>query len=133
MRVGSGWSRHKKRQLLVDWHLDKIVALDQKCKVISAIENTHQKNYVSEKVFDAFALLGIPLYFSSKEHAINRVVPENSFVNVNGNLSSKYDVDDISVESYMQAQRQLFNTLSNTKLLYDERSLFVNKVMKFIS
>ena len=59
--------------------------------------------------------------------------PENSFVNVNGNLSAKYDVDDISVESYMQAQRQLFNTLSNTKLLYDERSLFVNKVMKFIS
>lgn len=84
LRVGQGWGTATTRQSLPDWHLDKIVMLQNNAFVISAVENTNQINYVSEKLFDAFACRGLPLYWASGQHRVTEIVPEGAFVNLHG-------------------------------------------------
>ena len=79
IRVGKGWGTKIVRQLLPDWHLDKLAALDRNCFIVSGIDNTHQWNYISEKIFDAFAVLAVPIYFGSRTHGVMRIVPAGVF------------------------------------------------------
>jgi len=84
MRVGQGWGAKVTRQALPDWHLDKLITLQGKSFVVSAIENTSQRNYISEKIFDAFACRGLPLFWAPPSHRVHELVPEGSFVNLFG-------------------------------------------------
>lgn len=84
LRAGLGWGAGPRRQELADWHLDKFHRLDGKARTISALENTHQANYVTEKLFDAYAMGGVPLYLASPEHRVHGLVPEGSWLDLTG-------------------------------------------------
>lgn len=73
LRAGKGWAPGPARQDLPDWHADKLNRLDLRCRHVAAFENTHQADYVSEKLFDAFAVGGVPLYFAGPGHAAHRL------------------------------------------------------------
>ncbi|MCF3638471.1 glycosyltransferase family 10 [Rhizobium sp. TRM95111] len=82
LRAGRGWSDGPMRTELEDWHADKLALLDLRCRYVSALENTHQPNYVSEKIFDAFAVGGVPLYFATPRHDVHRLVAKGGWVNL---------------------------------------------------
>ena len=119
LRVGKGWGSKIVRQLLPDWHLDKLAALDRHSFIVSGIDNTHQWNYISEKIFDAFAVLAVPLYFGSRTHGVMRIVPAESFINVYG-LTVEQAVEKIRsfkpdknfIDQYCEAQSMLAETFS---------------------
>jgi hypothetical protein len=126
--MGKGWPKSQVRQSLVDWHLDKLSCLDKRSRFISALENTHQVNYISEKIFDAFALLSVPIYFASNSHRIHELVPPSTFFNLY-NLELGSAINEIKefnltrefLDQYMDAQRQLKGLFTNTEHLDNER------------
>ncbi len=81
LRIGSGWGANVKRQDLPDWHLDKLAQLDGDVRMATAYENVHQHNYISEKIFDAFAVGGVPVYWAGPKHRIFELVPETAMLN----------------------------------------------------
>ena len=85
LREGQGWRPvAARRQALADWHTDKLATLDGRTRVISAYENTHQRDYITEKIFDAFAAGGIPAYYASPAHRVFELVPEAAMLNSYG-------------------------------------------------
>lgn len=136
-RVGQGWRTSFERQALADWHLDKLATLDRNSYMISALENTHQKNYISEKIFDAYATLGIPIYWASKNHAITRIIDQKSFINlfdfeVNQatEVLKNFEKDNDFIDAYRATQTKLANILSSPKKYIDERMQLVERVLK---
>lgn len=138
VRVGQGWGAEVKRQALPDWHLDKLAALDKNCKIISALENTHQKNYISEKIFDAYACLGVPIYCSSEFHAVSKFFPEKSYLNIFNNDFdlSNFDInsssnDIFSPEIYLEVQNDLSNLFSS-EAFFTEKQNVVGKICSYM-
>jgi hypothetical protein len=136
VRVGQKWTASLKRQLLPDWHLDKLATLDRRSFIVSALENTHHCQYITEKIFDAFAVLAIPLYFAGPRHSVKRLVPQSSFINLYG-LSVREAVDRINsfepdndfLELYCQAQARLTELFSNPSAYVQERKRVVAEVV----
>lgn len=85
-RLGHSWSKGQNRlTLTTDWHLDKLMRLDGRARLICAIENTHQPTYITEKFFDAFACGAVPVYFASAGHRLRGMgLPIESWVNLHG-------------------------------------------------
>lgn len=84
-RQGNGGPACGGRLDLPDWHLDKLARLDGRTRMISAIENTHQPAYLSEKLFDAFACGAAPVYFASPSHRIHDLgLPPEAWINLYG-------------------------------------------------
>ncbi len=136
IRVGKEWGSKTVRQLLPDWHLDKLAALDRNCFIVSGIDNTHQRNYISEKIFDAFAVLAVPLYFGSPSHDVMRIVPEESFINIH-ELSVDQAVEKIRsfrpdkgfIDEYCVAQSMLSELFSQPMFLVKERTRIVTEII----
>lgn len=84
LRAGKGWGEAVLRQQLPDWHLDKLARLAGRTRVLSAYENVHQRVYISEKIFDAFAIGAIPTYWASASHRIAELVPAGAMLNTFG-------------------------------------------------
>lgn len=80
--IGQGWQDGPPRQALTDWHLDKYLSLKARFRFIGAIENTHQPNYVTEKIFDAWAAGAVPLYIAAPEHRVHGLARPGSWVNL---------------------------------------------------
>lgn len=84
-RIGSSWQGGPTRFDMPDWHQDKITRLDGRAGVISALENTHQPTYISEKLFDAFACGARPLYLASLGHRVHDLgLPDAAWINLWG-------------------------------------------------
>jgi hypothetical protein len=86
LRVGQGWDQPgatpaPRRQDLPDWHLDKLARLHARTRLCSALENTHQHSYVSEKVFDAFAIGAIPVVYAGPDHRLHDLVHPEAALN----------------------------------------------------
>lgn len=81
IREGHGWVDGPPRQELPDWHADKLQRFDRSCRYMSAFENTHQPDYVSEKIYDALAIGAIPLYAASQDHAALRLLGAGGWLN----------------------------------------------------
>lgn len=79
--AGQGWGAAPRRQDLPDWHLDKLATLSGRVCIAAAYENTHHPGYISEKIFDAFAVGGIPAYVASPGHRVHALVPEAAMLN----------------------------------------------------
>lgn len=84
LRVGKGWGVETRRQDLPDWHLDKLAHLSDRTQILSAYENVHQRAYVSEKIFDAFAVGAIPAYWAGEQHRVFDLVPAEAMINTRG-------------------------------------------------
>lgn len=138
--VGFGWSdENKPRQKLPDWHLDKLLELDKSTFLVSALENTYANTYMSEKIFDAFAVLGIPIYFASEEHSVFKVVKTNSFLNIFGTTAKEavekiqsFEISEEFLEQYIETQAYLYKLFSDGSKLRDERDIMVQNTMSLI-
>jgi hypothetical protein len=136
VRVGKRWGDTPARQLLPDWHLDKLAALDRQSFIISGIENTHHWNYVSEKLFDAFAAMAIPLYYAAPFHGVYRFASPESFINLYGLsvdqavskiLSFKPDANFL--DAYLDTQQKLCKVFSEPRNLVQERHRVVSEIL----
>ena len=141
LREGSSWSTDDKRQDLPDWHLDKLVELDKNAYVVSALENTHVSNYISEKIFDAFALGAVPIYYAASTHKVNNIVNPLSFINLFGlNVDSalnkvqgfNLNVDHF-LEAYIETQNTLAQCFDNPQNYVEERKRIVSETVKYFS
>ncbi|MGE0769143.1 MAG: exostosin family protein [Hyphomicrobiaceae bacterium] len=128
LRIGNGWDAPRPRQALPDWHLDKLATLDKRCSIVSGLENTHQRDYISEKIFDAFAVQALPIYFASPRHRIHEIIPEGSFVNVYGLAPEEAQakiaalLPDLALaERYVEAQNRLWELFRDVDALVAER------------
>lgn len=85
-RLGQSWQGGPSRfKLTTDWHMDKLARLDGRTRLMGAIENTHQPDYLTEKFFDAFACGALPVYWASPGHRVHDLgLPEGSWVNLWG-------------------------------------------------
>lgn len=84
-RLGQSWQGGISRFDLANWHFDKLMRLDGNTGTLAAIENTHQPDYLTEKLFDAFACGARPLYYASPGHRLHRLgLPEASWLNLHG-------------------------------------------------
>ncbi len=133
---GKGWNEAGARQNSPDWHVEKVSEIDLSTVFISGIENTHFQTYVTEKIFDAFACGGIPLYYSSGSHFVNKVVVPGSFLNLYGvkpdetlALLSAFPNDSEVKEKYFTTQSRLANLFANTANLQFERERVAKAVV----
>lgn len=84
-RLGKSWQGTQSRFDVKDWYADKMHQLDGRAAFLGAFENTHQRNYVTEKLFDAFACGALPLYTASPEHRAHSFgLPPQSWINCHG-------------------------------------------------
>ncbi len=136
LRVGKGWQEGVRRQDLPDWHLDKLAALDGRTCIVSAYENTHQRSYISEKIFDAFAVGGIPTYFADPGHRVLKLVPNGSMVNTWGQSAesaaqglSEFEPDMAMAESWLETARKLQVSFTDLSLVARERQRVVDALL----
>jgi hypothetical protein len=136
VRVGRGWDNGTRRQDRPDWHLEKLAALDCSALIVSAIENTHVPYYITEKIFDAFAVLSIPIYHAGPNHAVNRIVDKGTYIDVFG-LTAQEALAKIcrfepSLEfaaRYLDAQRKLAHLFCDTTSYQRERWRVANSIL----
>lgn len=136
LRVGQGWGEMPKRQSLPDWHLDKISTLNRQSFIVSALENTHLQDYLTEKIFDAFAVLGVPVYYAGPTHAVHRLLPEGGFINVYGltpaaaaKKISEFDPSDEFMCAYLVAQQRLSDIFSSPRTYWSEREFVLDAIV----
>ncbi|WNC71301.1 glycosyltransferase family 10 [Thalassotalea psychrophila] len=134
--VGRGWEQTQKRQKLPDWHLDKLATISYKSRIVSALENTHHPKYVTEKLFDAFAALTVPIYYASNDHRVKKLVDDGSYINVfnfsidEAELSvHQFEVSDEFISLYKGQQSKLAKLFSDYNALNRERRTVVQKVL----
>lgn len=140
VRIGQGWSEAlTKRQSLADWHLDKLAALHRKALIVSGLENTHQADYITEKPFDAFAVLGVPLYYASPAHRIHELCPNGGFLNLYDMTEEEaaravdaFEPDRAFAEAYLDTQKRLAALFSDPETLNRERSRVTNAVLSVL-
>lgn len=127
LRSGAGWNTLPRRQDLPDWHMDKFLDLDGNCRILSAIENTHHADYISEKLFDAFAVGAAPLYIAGPNHRVHDLVPAGSFINLYGltpdeaaDRIATFDADASFIKSYQTAQTRLADLFSTPAAMMHE-------------
>ncbi len=90
LRLGSSWQGGATRFAMADWHGDKLTRMDNVTRLLSAVENTHQPAYLSEKFFDAFAVGARPLYLASPAHCVHDLgLPPDAWVNLHGTASDQ--------------------------------------------
>jgi hypothetical protein len=138
LRVGMGWSEGApRRQELPDWHLDKLVLLDRRAFVVSGLENTHYRDYITEKLFDAFAVLGLPLFYASPRHRIHEIIPDTAYLNLYGKTSDEaagaieaFEPDLAFATGYLDAQRRLADLFGDPRTLARERARVVRAVAR---
>jgi hypothetical protein len=129
VRLGTGWAPGSDRLALDDWHLDKLTRLDRQARILSAIENTHQPAYVTEKLFDAFACGARPAYFAAPDHHVHRLgLPAEAWVNLHGldpataaERLAGLVWDNAFFEAYHAAQAALARLFGEPALVLAER------------
>jgi len=128
--MGASWQGGRTRFELPDWHLDKLVGLDGQARMIGAIENTHHPDYLTEKLFDAFACGARPLYLAAPEHRVHGLgLPAASWINLHGLTPAAAaarlcapEVGDAVCEAYAGAQRRLAALFGDPGLVVAERA-----------
>lgn len=136
---GKDWKLNQVRQALPDWHLDKLAKLNKKSVFISAIENTYYKTYITEKIFDAYACLGIPLYISGAKHGIRNIINSGSWIDLY-DLNSKEAFDKINgftpdfafAQEYLQELKNLSLYFSNFHTYILERYQFSERFSQLL-
>jgi hypothetical protein len=133
--VGKGWGGGSKRQSLADWHLDKLSSIDCSFRYVSAVENAHQNSYVTEKIFDAYASLAIPFYYSGPNHNINQLFDSKTYINLYGcsvteavELVDEFNLSSDFFKRYKNQQIYLADIFADYTLLKQERERVVSEV-----
>jgi hypothetical protein len=140
VRVGQGWGDAVRRQERPDWHLEKLAALDRSTLIVSAIENTQAPHYITEKIFDAFAVLAVPVYHAGPNHALHRFVDEGAYIDVFGLTAeealAKIRCFEPSLEfagRYLETQKKLAELFRNSDSYLRERKRVADAIMQELS
>lgn len=137
-RLGASWQGGPSRFEIGNWHLDKLVRLDGATRMLAAIENTHQPEYLTEKLFDAFACGALPLYWAGPRHRLHGfALPPESWLNL-AEMEVEEAVEAIAAvrfdtaffEAYTQAQAALAARFGDTGLWVDERARLRRAVLE---
>lgn len=140
-RLGQSWQGGATRFTLRDWHLDKLVRLNGRSRILSGLENTHQPDYISEKIFDAFALGARPLYFASPGHRVHDFnLPPAAWLNLY-DLPVPAAVEAIAAApwdaafyaAYTEAQQQLEALFADPALFVAERERLQKSVLEALT
>lgn len=137
LRVGKGWGTEVPRQKLPDWHLDKLAQLDRRTKLVSGVENVHQKNYITEKIFDSFAVGGIPIYWGRPgTHRVFDLVPAEAMINVQGlevataaRKIAEFVPDSAFAEAWVHTCRELCSLFEDVATVEAERRRVAEQVL----
>lgn len=132
--LGKGWHSDAPRQVLPDWHLDKLISLQQDRFIVSALENTTLPNYLTEKLFDVLSVGAVPIYWAGKGHRALEFVPKELLLNI-ANLDVKsaselivaFKPDLAYAELYLDTQAQLLGRFAAIDNLIEERRVFSAK------
>lgn len=134
--VGKGWGAEVRRQDLPDWHLDKLAQLDGRARVISALENVHQHNYITEKIFDAFAVGGVPVYWARPKHRIFDLVPAAAMLNTTdldpaqaSECIARFTPDLALAESWLETGARLAALFGDFQVVSSERRRVADAVV----
>lgn len=133
-RLGASWQGGDTRFALEDWHLDKMTRLDGHARLLSAVENTRQPLYISEKIFDAFACGALPIYMGGPGHGIHRLeLPEASWIDLWGADEQTGKARIMATlqkgadwTAYAAAQRRLAELFNDTEIAVRERVRIVD-------
>lgn len=129
-RLGQSWQGGLTRFELADWYLDKMARLDGHARILSALENTHQPNYVTEKIFDSFACGSLPLYHAGPGHRIHDfALPREAWLNLH-DLTPQEAADRVRAwefdagffEAFHHAQGRLKTLFTDPNLFAAERA-----------
>jgi hypothetical protein len=141
LREGAGWDPGAaRRQDLPDWHLDKLAALDRRTRVAAAFENTHHPAYISEKLFDAFAVLAVPAYYASPRHRVFDLVPAAAMLNLFGLAPAAaaariaaFEPDAAFAEAWLEARAGLQGRICDPATVLAERRRVVDAALAAIA
>lgn len=139
-RLGHSWQGGQTRWELPDWHLDKLVRLDDSVQDMAAFENTHQPDYVTEKFFDAMACGARPLYYASPGHRIHDFgLAPGSWLNLYG-MSAQAAAATLAqapgestpdfLEGWCRAQAQLADLFGDVSVVTAERRRLQRAVLQ---
>lgn len=136
-RLGRSWQGGQSRLDLPDWYGDKMQQLDGRARMIGAIENTHQPDYLTEKFFDAFACGAIPLYVADPKHRVHDLdLPAESWINLHGlnpevAAEKLRDIrpDSTTADAMAVAQHQLLSLFDDDKVWEAERTRLKTAVL----
>lgn len=128
-RLGRSWNGGCSRFEIDDWHMDKLTRLDDHTRLLAAIENTHQPDYITEKLFDAFACGAVPLYYASPRHRIHEFgLPAEAWINLfpfspdaAAQRIASFAVSADIATAFAEAQKQLCLLFGNIRLWVEER------------
>ena len=118
---GKGWNTDSPRQILPDWHADKLAKTFKNSKFMMAIENTDAPSYVTEKVFDAFSTLSIPVVVKSQVQELEKTFGDAAVVSItNENVNLIKLLLDIRIdldfaELYLNNLRKLLSLFRNVE------------------
>lgn len=134
VRLGRSWQGGPSRFELGNWHADKFRQLDGQTRLLGAIENTHQPDYISEKIFDAFACGALPLYAASPGHRVHDFgLPPESWLNLHG-LAPEAAADRVArsmadPDAFVSAQIRLAALFQADRLWTAERQALGARVL----
>ncbi|MDU9006535.1 hypothetical protein [Sedimentitalea todarodis] len=136
-RLGQSWQGGVSRFDLANWHFDKLMRLDGATGTLAAIENTHQPDYLTEKLFDAFACGARPLYHASPGHRLHQLgLPEGSWLNLHGltpeqaaGRARQPFAGDAFIEAFHGAQLRLAALFGDAGALVRERRRLRSEVL----
>lgn len=136
LRMGKGWDTRPARQKLADWHLDKLAHVDGKVRLLSALENTHFANYVTEKPFDAFATGAVPICLAMPDHRLFELVPATAMLNTCGleppvaaAAVAAFAPTIETAESWLETCGRLVDLLGDVPLIQAERAACMDRVI----
>lgn len=133
LRLGKGWpegtgSNAARRQDLPDWHLDKLARLHGRVRLCGAWENTLQRDYVTEKPFDAFAIGAVPAVAADAGHRLTDLILPEAMLNtarapadVAAARITAFTPDLLLAEAWRDSAQGLLARLRDTAALLDER------------
>jgi hypothetical protein len=138
--IGKGWANRPPRQQEFDWHLSKLSEFDDATLIMSSIENTVNSNYITEKIFDAYATLSFPLYYADKNHGIHKIIKNNSPIYFSTD-NLQYIVNSVElfssnwqtkIDAYMEDMNGLHKLFSNFEKYKFEREAIVDRILSNI-
>jgi hypothetical protein len=103
--------------------VDALHRFDLGVRYMSALENTHHSDYVSEKIWDAFAIGAIPLYAAGPGHAVHRLIGSKGWINLFGHLGTvpaldaTDPVDMAGATAYAAQQERLAQLFSDHRVI----------------
>jgi hypothetical protein len=137
LRMGKGWpDAGPARQDLPDWHLDKLARLHGQVRLCAAYENTHHNTYISEKLFDAFAVGAIPVCYAGPGHRLHDLVPPEAMINSFGlapeaaaEQLAGLSVDLARAEAWLATVAALRDRLADSRAIAQERQRVVAETL----